>query len=218
MAEETTTDPADTTNDTNGPMKVLVISDYVCPWCYIASERVAAFTAEFDVEVTWWPYELHPETPPAGRHVDELLGATERAEAARTMIKELAAAAGLPMQSNRWVANSRQALALAEFARDQGKFDCVHKALFAAVFAESKNIGDPDVLLEIATNCGLDIGQWQAEADDYAGLIARTTNMARQQGFTSTPTIIFNDEMMVPGAQDIEVYRDVLQRLGAKRR
>ena len=210
------TAPLDTTQD--GPMKVTIISDYVCPWCYIASERVDAFSAEFDVEVEWWPYELHPETPAAGRHVDELIAPSSRAEASRSMIKELAAAAGLPMQSNRWVANSRQALALAEFARDQGKFEQVHHALFSAVFAEAKNIGDPDVLLEIATTAGLDLEKWQAESADYSELVGRTTAIARQQGFTSTPTMIFNEQMMVPGAQDLEIYRDVLQRLGARRR
>lgn len=201
-----------------GPMKVTVISDYVCPWCYIASERVEAFSREFDVEVAWWPYELHPETPAGGRPVDELIAPSARAEASRSMIKELAAASDLPMQSNRWVANSRQALALAEFARDNGQFDPVHHALFSAVFAEAKNIGDADVLTEIATNAGLDIEKWQAESADYMSLVERTTAMARQQGFTSTPTIIFNEQMMVPGAQDIEIYRDVLQRLGARRR
>jgi predicted DsbA family dithiol-disulfide isomerase len=201
-----------------GPMQVVVISDYVCPWCYIASERVEAFSAEFDVDVTWWPYELHPETPAAGRPMDELIAPGARAESSRSMIKELAAKAGLPMASNRWMANSRQALALAEFARDNGKFDCVHRALFSAAFAEAKNIGDPGVLLEIAANCGLDVARWQAEATDYSALIERTTTMAREQGFTSTPTMIFNEQVMVPGAQDLEVYRDVLGRLGASKR
>jgi predicted DsbA family dithiol-disulfide isomerase len=200
------------------PMKVTVISDYVCPWCYIASDRVKTFSAEFDVDVAWWPYELHPETPVSGRHVDELIAPSARADASRSMIKELAAAADLPMQSNRWVANSRQALALAEFARDNGQFDTVHNALFSAVFAESKNIGDPGVLLEIADGAGLDTAQWEAESAEYAALVERTTAIARQQGFTSTPTMIFNEQMMVPGAQDIEIYRDVLQRLGARPR
>lgn len=212
MTDPTGAEPVQT------PMKVTIISDYVCPWCYIASERVDAFAAEFDVDIEWWPYELHPETPPAGRHVDELIAPSPRAESSRGMIKELAAAAGLPMQSNRWVANSRQALALAEFARDQDKFGPVHHALFSAVFAEAKNIGDPNVLLEIADSAGLDTALWQAESADYADLVGRTTAIAREQGFTSTPTMIFNEQMMVPGAQDLEVYRDVLQRLGAHRR
>lgn len=200
----------------NGPMKVLVISDYVCPWCYIASERVDTFSSEYDVDVMWWPFELHPDTPAGGRHVDELLMATERTEAMRTMVKDLAAQAGLPMQSNRWVANSRRGLALAEYAKDQGKFDCVHAALFRAVFAEAKNIGEADVLTEIAERCGLDVNDWRAHEIEYLGLVERTTSMAREQGFGSTPTMIFDEQLMVAGAQDITVYRDVLQRLGAR--
>jgi predicted DsbA family dithiol-disulfide isomerase len=74
------------------------------------------------------------------------------------------------------------------------------------------------VLLEIADGAGLDTAQWEAESAEYAALVERTTAIARQQGFTSTPTMIFNEQMMVPGAQDIEIYRDVLQRLGARPR
>jgi predicted DsbA family dithiol-disulfide isomerase len=175
---------------------------------------------EFSLDVTWWPFELHPETPVEGRHVDDLIAPSRRTDEYRSMLKQYAADAGLTLASNRWIANSHRALELAEFARDRGKFDEVHEALFRAYFGEARNIGDLDVLLEIATECGLDENEFAAEmlAGGYAGLVDRATATARQGGFTSTPTMIFGDQMMIPGAQDMTVYRDVLRRLGAEPR
>jgi predicted DsbA family dithiol-disulfide isomerase len=201
------------------PMKVTVVSDYICPWCYIASRRVAQFEREFEVRVEWWPFELHPETPPEGRHVDEVLSRKGLGEEYRQNLREQAAAAGVAV-SNRWLANSHRALELAEFARDRGAFATAHEALFEAYFVEGRNIGEMAVLLQIAQACGLDPDEFGFEClvGRYAELIEKTTGLARSKGFSSTPTIIFGDRMLVPGAQDYAVYEDVLTRLGATRR
>lgn len=201
------------------PMKVTVVSDYICPWCYIASRRVAQFEREFDVRVEWWPFELHPETPAEGRHVDEVLSRKGLGEEYRRNLREQAAAAGVTV-SNRWLANSHRALELSEFARDRGAFAMVHEALFEAYFVEGQNIGEMAVLLQIAEACGLDPDEFGFEClvGGYAELIDKTTGLARAKGFGSTPTIIFADRMLVPGAQDYAVYEDVLTRLGAARR
>jgi predicted DsbA family dithiol-disulfide isomerase len=175
---------------------------------------------EFNLDVTWWPFELHPETPVEGRHVDELIAPSRRSDDYRSMLKQFAADAGLTFASNRWVANSHRALELAEFARERMKFDEVHEALFRAYFGEARNIGDIDVLLGIATECGLDENEFAVEvlAGGYADVVDRATQAAREGGFTSTPTMIFGDKVMIPGAQDMTVYRDVLRRLGAEPR
>ena len=118
------------------------------------------------------------------------------------------------------MANSHRALELAEFARDRGAFEAVHEALFRAYFAEGRNIGDIEVLLEICTASGLDEDEFGLEImlGRYAELIDRTTAIARQKGVTSTPAIIFDDRMVITGAQDLLVYQDVLRRLGARPR
>jgi predicted DsbA family dithiol-disulfide isomerase len=196
-------------------MKVTVISDYVCPWCYIGSRRVADFEREFEVDVTWWPFELHPETPPEGRSVEAMV--VRRGSAYADHLKEFAAEAGITLKSNRWLANSHRALELAEFARDRGRFREVHEALFRACFEEARNIGDAAVLEEIAREAGLDPEEFRFETliGRYAELVDKATAMARQKGVTSTPTIIFDDRFVLTGAQDANVYADVLKRLGA---
>lgn len=181
---------------------------------------MAQFEREFHVAVTWWPFELHPETPPEGRNVDELLRRTGRGRAYSDHLKAYAAESGITLASNRWLANSHRALELAEFARDRGKFDDVHTALFQAYFEETRDIGDTDVLCDIATACGLDGDEFKVEilVGRYAALIDKTTALARQRGVTSTPTMIFDDRLVLTGAQDYNVYQDVLRRLGATRR
>lgn len=182
---------------------------------------MAQFTEEFDVAVTWWPFELHPETPPEGRNVEELLARSGRAgQGYREHLKAYAAEAGLTLASNRWVANSHRALELTEFARDRGAFESVHEALFRAYFVEGQNIGEVEVLKHICSANGLDAEEFGVEMllGRYADLVDRTTALAREKGVTSTPAIIFDDRAVITGAQDLLVYQDLLRRLGAKPR
>ncbi len=178
---------------------------------------MAQFEEEFEVAVTWWPFELHPETPPGGVDVDEILRRTGRGRAYSENLKAYAAEAGLKLASNRWLANSHRSLELAEFARDRGKFSEVHEALFRAYFEDAQDIGAAPVIEAIAAAAGLDVEEWRVEAllGRYGALIDRTTLLARQKGVASTPAIIFDDRMVVTGAQDYLVYQDVLRRLGA---
>jgi predicted DsbA family dithiol-disulfide isomerase len=202
------------------PTKLTIISDYICPWCYICSKRVDQLQEEYELEVSWWPYELHPEIPAEGRHVDQVAGGPRRGQEYRDHLKSYAEEAGVKLVSNRIVANSHRSLELGEFARDRGKFDEMHHALFRAYFEEGRNLSDLDVLCEIAAECELDGDEFRAAAasDQYVELIDRTTALARERGFSSTPTMIIADKMLIPGAQDYQVYADVLNRLGTPRR
>lgn len=181
---------------------------------------MAEFERQFNVDVTWWPYELHPETPPEGRSVDELFGDSPQRQQYREHLKAYGREAGITFASNRWLSNSRDALALAEFARDSGAFDCVHWGLFRAYFEEAKDIGKLDVLKEIAANCGLNPLEFEAELTRgrYAELVQAATASAQRSGIRSTPTMIFGDKFAVSGAQELLVYQDVLRRLGAEER
>ncbi|MCK9520717.1 MAG: DsbA family protein [Dehalococcoidia bacterium] len=181
---------------------------------------MAQFQELFDVSVTWWPFELHPETPLEGRHVDEIIAPSRRSEEYREHLKNYAREAGIELASNRIVANSHRALEFAEFARDRGHFDAAHEALFRAYFTEARDIGNTAVLADIADEVGLDREEWLAEVElgRYAALVDQATAIARQQGATSTPLMIFDDRFVLTGAQDLNVYINVLERLGAKRK
>jgi predicted DsbA family dithiol-disulfide isomerase len=200
-----------------GPFRIIAYSDYVCPWCYIGFRRIEELQREFDVEVEWRPFELHPETPKTGAHLTGRLGSAARTRAYRERILTIADEAEIAMRMPEVVANSHRALEAAEFVRDHspGSFDAMHAALFRAYFEQSRDIGDIDVLCEIARECGVD-DQWlrQALADEtYAARIDETTDAARRDEIMSTPTFIFPGGFRLIGGQEYAVFQSVTRRL-----
>jgi len=163
---------------------------------------VATIEREFEVDVSWWPYELHPETPAGGADVSNLLHGSRLSREYRDHLKDYAASAGIELASRDHVSNSHRALELSEFAKDHGHFEEVHSRLFTAYFEEGLDIGDEEVLEGIAGNAGLDLGAWRSETElgRYGSLIDHSTSLARQKGFTSTPTVILDNRFMIPGA------------------
>ena len=103
---------------------------------------------------TWVSYEIHPETPPEGVLLEHLFGPgiSQRQEGMRRRCAEL----DLPFEPPRLLSNSRLAIEASEFARDAGKHPEFHRAVLAAYFARSEDIGDLDVLSELAAQVGLD--------------------------------------------------------------
>src|SRR5437868_5631836 len=81
-------------------------SDYVCPWCYIGHLRIERLRHEFPIDVRWWPFELHPETPRSGAQLEGRLGGEARARAYRENIATLAADDGVRISMPPLIANS----------------------------------------------------------------------------------------------------------------
>jgi predicted DsbA family dithiol-disulfide isomerase len=113
------------------------------------------------------------------------------------------------------VANSHLALEASEFAREHGGFDAYHRALFRAYFEESRDIGDPEVLCEIARSSGVDDqGLRRALTEEtYRDRIDAITNEARADEILSTPTFIYEGGFRLTGAQDYNVFASITQRL-----
>jgi predicted DsbA family dithiol-disulfide isomerase len=207
-------------NDITEPLHITVYSDYVCPWCYIGLQRVERLRQEYPVAVTWRPFELHPETPRGGADLRGRIGSSERVRAYADNIIALAAGSGLEMRMPLVVANSHLALEAAEFARAEGGFERFHRALFEAYFEASRDIGDVDVLCEIARACGVhDQRLRQALADErYAAAVDAATDAARRDEVVSTPTYAFEGGFRMTGAQDYAVFASIAGRLLSKRR
>jgi predicted DsbA family dithiol-disulfide isomerase len=165
------------------------------------------------VDVEWWPFELHPEIPAAGRPRGPDTGRSGA-------MLEIARAAGIPMVRTSIVPNSRRALEAGEFARDAGPeaFDRLHAALFRAYFVEDRNIGDVDILADIAGAQGLDGDGLRAALADrrYAPRVDESIRWAVSRGLTATPTFLFVADKIysLPGAQAYEVFQSVMARLG----
>lgn len=126
---------------------------------------------------------------------------------------------GLPLVDRDWVSNSRKALEASEFAREQGMFDALHRAIFHAYFAEGRDIGKRDVLLELAREVGLDDAGLREALEDgrYRERIDSDYLLAQQIGFTGVPAFILGNRAIV-GAQPYSVFEQVMELLGRDKR
>jgi len=199
-------------------LAIVAYSDYVCPWCYIGLHRIEQLRREYPVDVEWRPFELHPETPRTGADLRGRLGNAARVRAYVGNIAGLAAESGIAMRMPEVVSNSHLALEAAEFAREAGGFEAYHRALFRAYFEEGRDIGDADVLCDVARGCGVDDqGLRRALAEEtYRERIDRVTEEARADEILSTPTFIFTGGFRLVGAQDYAVFASVTGRLLAR--
>ena len=180
--------------------------------------RVERLQREFDIDVEWRPFELHPEIPAAG--YERAPRTSPRPEGSVSPIRQLALDEGLTFEPSSHVSNSHASLEAAEFAREHGAFDAFHRALFATYFGEGRDIGDASLLAKIAVASGLE-GDALSEAlasKRYAGIVDEQTAESRRDGITGTPTFIFErGETRFPlvGAQDYAVFENVARRMGA---
>ncbi len=121
----------------------------------------------------------------------------------------------MPLRFTEVVSNSRLALEAAEFAKDQGKFEEFHKALFRAYFADERNIGLMDVLLDVAGKVGLDIQQLKQALENrtYQQQVQDQVDYAHELGITGAPTFFINNQLIV-GLQPYEVFRQAVIQAG----
>jgi predicted DsbA family dithiol-disulfide isomerase len=219
-----------------GLVLVEVWSDIVCPWCYIGKRRLAAAMAELDadpsfdtpIEVVYRPYQLDPNAPPGtatpvAEAYTRKFGGPERAAAIIEHVTNVAAEAGLEFRLDRAVrANTRDAHRLLWYANERGEPGAqadVKERLLAAYFVEGRNVGDPDVLVDVAAAAGLDgdhVRRFLA-SDEGVAELHESLAFAQQAGITAVPTYVIDNRWSIPGAQDPAVFVQVLTRLAERR-
>jgi predicted DsbA family dithiol-disulfide isomerase len=167
------------------------------------------------VRTTWLPYELHPGVPPEGIPRERYFGSSARVEQMRAHMHDLAAEVGLRMDSRDTLINSRLALATAEFARERGAYECVHRALFEAHWHLTGRLEEIDDLKRIAASCGLDPGELgEALAEGrYDRLLDDRRREAEAVGINAIPAHIFGNRYLVVGAHPVELFRQVVEKL-----
>ena len=163
---------------------------------------------------TWISYEIHPETPPEGISLERLFGPgiIRSQEGQRQRCLEL----GLPFAPRLSLSNSRLAIEAAEFARETGKHPEFHRAVLAAYFGDCRDIGDVEVLAEVAERVGLDPIFLHAGLSNgkYAGAREAARAEADRHGITAVPTYIFAGGAKVVGAQSLDYFRRLLSARG----
>jgi predicted DsbA family dithiol-disulfide isomerase len=180
--------------------------------------RTDRLVATYGLKVAWTHFPLHPETPADGLDLAELFaGRNYDIEAAQERMERLMAAEGLPFGRRTRTYNSRLAQELAKWAETQPGAEGIHDALFRAYFAEGKNIGDIEVLVEVARQLGLPAEEARKVLTErtFSPAVDRDWSRSREMGVTGVPTFAAGGFGVV-GAQPYEALERLIQHAGAQ--
>lgn len=205
-----------------GPVNVAVWSDYLCPWCYLGQSRAAQLEADHGADITWLPYELHPELPDGGRAVVDVYGRGDPARAARAMDRFAAMCAEeeLDFVPPTTVHPTRRAhqVALLVGHRDPDGLARFHRDLFRAVWVADADCEDLDLLAELASGTGVDGDEARtvAERDELLPAVHASMGRAQEWGITGTPAFLFEGTFVLPGYQPAEVVDQIASRVAER--
>ncbi|WP_068115210.1 DsbA family oxidoreductase [Tropicimonas marinistellae] len=208
-------------------IKLDILSDPICPWCFIG--KTLLFNAldarpDHPFVIEWHPFQLNPDMPPEGmdrrRYLEAKFGGKQEAVAAYARVAEAAEAAGLDIDfgSIPRTPNTLDAHRLIHWAGIEERQTPVASALFAAFFLEGRDIGDHDVLADIADSAGMDaatIHRLLGSTADAADIRERDRH-ARDRGVTGVPTFIIANTHVVPGAQQPDLWIKLIDEINGQ--
>ena len=193
-------------------MNLEVASDVICPWCYIGKRRLEKalnlLNGDVDLKISWLPFQLNPGMPREGMSRTEYrkakFGSLERSRQLDARVIAEGRSEGIEFAFDRIgrTPNTLAAHQLVAVSSDQNK---VVDALFRAYFEEARDIGDPAVLAEIATQCG--VRGWPEKAPDVSAL----EEEVRAMGITAVPTFIFDRRSGISGAYPAETLAGAIR-------
>jgi predicted DsbA family dithiol-disulfide isomerase len=207
-----------------------VVSDIVCPWCFIGKRRLDGALAELgrsepslDVKVRWHPFELNPELPadgiPRASYLAQKFGGAERAAEVYARVKRAGEAVGIAFRFDRIERqpNTFDGLRLIAWAQRQDGAAALIERLFSAYFLEGRYVGNRDELARLAADCGWLEGDARAmlESNALCEAVAHESREALDAGILGVPFFIFNGRTAVSGAHDAAT---LLEAIGSARR
>ncbi len=205
-------------------MKIDIISDTICPWCFVGKRRLESALAErpeLDVEIVWHPYQLNPATPKEGvdrkDYLREKFGSETYPDGMLGALGEAGHSTGIGFKFNEMnrVPNTINSHRVLHWARESGCQDALAEILFRRYFVDNEDIGDPDTLVAAAEEAGLDptVIRERLADDTDDELVRAEAQHASKMGITGVPTFIVDGRYAVQGAQTSDVFLQVFDKI-----
>jgi len=206
-------------------VKVDIVSDTICPWCYIGKKRFEKAVSKLDaskvnVEVNWRPFFLDASLPSPGKskleHYKKKFGEQRTAQMLPHMA-EVGRGDGINFSYGGKIGNTMNSHRLIEWSKKKGKQDEVVMALFEAYFEKEKDISDLSVLLDCAVKAALnrDEAKKFLESDELSDVVRKEVAEAYEKDVTGVPNFTFDGKYSLSGGQDPAVFLNVFRKLGA---
>jgi predicted DsbA family dithiol-disulfide isomerase len=207
-------------------IRIDIVSDAICPWCYIGKRRLErALAAEgADIVVGWRPFQLNPDMPAEGMDRKDYLRLKFGSDSGGERYKHVIAAGleeGIPFEFGkiRRTPNTILAHRLIRRAEADGNQDALVEALFQAYFTRGADIGDVDTLADIAASVG---AEWDAvraylASDEGDAEVRAEDRFARQIGIQGVPCFVIERQYAISGAQPPEAFAEVFAKVRAER-
>ena len=207
-------------------IKLDILSDPICPWCYIGKtqlDKALSKHPNHPFVIEWHPFQLNPEMRSRGMdrrtYLETKFGGKENAVRVYGRIAEAAEAAGLMLNLGAIdrTPNTLNAHRLIHWAGIENRQTRIVTLLFEAYFEKGQDIGDTDVLVQIAETAEMDGDTIRRllEGDADAQQIRDRDAHARERGVTGVPTFLVAQQHVLPGAQPPELWEQVIQELMA---
>jgi len=209
------------------PLRLDIVSDVVCPWCYIGKRRIEnalALVEDIPVEVHWRPFFLNPWVPREGIGREDYLTAKfGSVEAYKGIAGRVAAAAseeGLTYRPDlvKRQPNTIDCHRLIHWAEEKGKAGEMKQRLMELYFRDGGDLTDIDVLVKAAADCGMDAEETRRRlaSDEDVALISVQAKEASDKGISGVPTFVFAQKYAVSGAQAPEQLAAAIRQVSAE--
>jgi predicted DsbA family dithiol-disulfide isomerase len=219
------------TSDTQAaikPLQIDVVSDVVCPWCFIGKrrlEKALALKPNIPVEVRYHPYFLNPWVPREGMSRDEYLttkfGSPDRYQGIAGRVVAAAAAEGLTYAVDKMTRqpNTLDCHRLILWAQASGRAPQMKQRLMDLYFTEGADLSDREVLVRAAADVGMDAGKVREmlATDADVAQVESAANSAKDAGIDGVPTFILGGVAAISGAQSPEVLANAIEQIATNR-
>ena len=205
-------------------LAIEVISDAICPWCWVAKRRldraIAALAPDVTASVTWRPFELNPEMPKAGAdrraYRSAKFGSWQRSQALDAQVAAAGRSDGLVFNHDKMERTPKtvDAHRLIRMAGQQGKQDDVVEGLFTAYFNEGRDVGDPTVLADVGASAGLNRAGILAvlASDEELAEVRSELQRAVNLRVSGVPTVLVDGIPLFSGAIRAELMEAELRK------